>query len=177
MGFFDELKKLTRPYDEDSEELFITGRADERVVGEDAPENGRLDSFFEKEEPVQEEQPIAHQPRFGRREKAEAREKEARQGAARQAGAAGLFLANLSSLEEVNDAADQLIAGRTVLLNLEKADQFNARRLLDFFAGMVYAMDGKLKRVSAKAYLIAPDKSPLEGGGESDEIENSAAHF
>lgn len=74
--------------------------------------------------------------------------------------------------------ADHLIAGRTVVLNLEATNKETARRLIDFLMGVAYSIDGDLKKVSNNTYVITPknvavsgdpfrDKS-AEGEGEGD---------
>ena len=65
----------------------------------------------------------------------------------------------LSKPEEFEDAqeiADNLIAKRTVLLNIENLDKDLSRRLIDFLSGVAYAQGGNIKRVANRTYIITP---------------------
>ena len=53
--------------------------------------------------------------------------------------------------------ADHVINRRTVILNLEETNKETARRLLDFLAGVAYAIQGQVEKVSGKTFVIAPN--------------------
>ena len=59
--------------------------------------------------------------------------------------------------DNVNQIADHVINRRTVILNLEETNKETARRLLDFLNGVAYAIQGQVKRVSDKTFVIAPN--------------------
>lgn len=61
-----------------------------------------------------------------------------------------------ASFDEVGDIADHLIAGRTVVLNLELLDQGSIIRMLDFLNGVTYSTDGDIKNVSKNTFIITP---------------------
>jgi len=57
-----------------------------------------------------------------------------------------------------NQIADHVILNRrTVILNLEETPKETARRLLDYLAGVAYAIQGQVKRLSDKTYVVAPN--------------------
>ncbi len=58
--------------------------------------------------------------------------------------------------DEAADIADHLRERRPVLMNLEKTQKETSRRLIDFLSGVAYALDGKIRRVSANTYIITP---------------------
>lgn len=58
--------------------------------------------------------------------------------------------------EDVSDIADCLKEKRTVVMSLENAETKTARRIIDFLSGVTYAQEGKMKRVSASSYLLVP---------------------
>lgn len=60
------------------------------------------------------------------------------------------------SYEEVSVAADSLIAGCTVVLNMEALDKPTMMRMLDFLNGVTYCFDGEIKRVSPTTFIITP---------------------
>lgn len=60
------------------------------------------------------------------------------------------------NFESVTLVADQLLAGRTVVLNMEEANQDLLRHILDFCSGVVYAVHGNMKRAGASTYILTP---------------------
>ncbi len=61
------------------------------------------------------------------------------------------------SFSEVSDIADHLIAGCTVVLNLEKLDPKATLRMLDFLNGVTYTTDGEIKKIAQSTYIITPN--------------------
>ena len=61
-----------------------------------------------------------------------------------------------TSFEEVSAIADHLIAGCTVVLNLELLDKAATVRMLDFLNGVTYTKDGEIKNVAANTFIITP---------------------
>lgn len=61
-----------------------------------------------------------------------------------------------ANYEEVSTVADHLIAGCTVVLNLELLDRSSIMRMLDFLNGVTYTMDGEIKNVAQNTYIITP---------------------
>ena len=60
------------------------------------------------------------------------------------------------SYEEVSDVADNLLAGCTVVLNMEALDKPVIFRMLDFLNGVTYCTDGEIKKVAASTFIITP---------------------
>jgi cell division inhibitor SepF len=60
------------------------------------------------------------------------------------------------SYEEVRTVADNLIAGCTVVLNVEALDKPVIFRMLDFLNGVTYCLDGEIKRVAPSTFIITP---------------------
>ena len=77
---------------------------------------------------------------------------------------------------ETSEIADELNKKNIVILNLEKTDKAESRRILDFLSGVAYANEGKIKRVSTSTYLITPYNVDLMGD-LIDELENSGLYF
>jgi cell division inhibitor SepF len=46
--------------------------------------------------------------------------------------------------------------GTPVIMNLSEMDDGDAKRLVDFAAGLVFAMRGTIERVTAKVFLLSP---------------------
>ena len=60
------------------------------------------------------------------------------------------------SYAEVSSVADNLLAGCTVVLNLEVLDQAQILRMLDFLNGVTYCTEGEIKRVAQSTFIITP---------------------
>lgn len=171
MGFLDELKKMTRPYDDD-------------------------DEFFDDED---EAIPVAEEPAPAR--PAQARPAQARPAAARRPAPAPSYaprgdsraadkVVNLNNgggqlkvvvaapkqFEAASEIAEHLRDRRAVLLNLEKTDPAVARRLIDFLSGVAYAQDGKIRRVASATYIITPFNVDLMGD-QLDDMESGEFHL
>lgn len=58
--------------------------------------------------------------------------------------------------QDVGDVADLLLRGCTVVLNLNLLDHASITRMLDFLNGVTYCLDGEIKRVSPKTFIITP---------------------
>lgn len=161
MGFFDELKKLTKPYADDE------------------------DDYDEYEDEVDEEYD----------EPAEAPVR--RPAAPSYAGSTGMDtrrngsnkVVNINTtaqlqvvivkperFDNVSEIADHLREKHAVLLNLENTERNIARRLVDFLSGCAYALDGKIKKVAASAYLITPFNVEIVGD-LVEELENSGMYL
>lgn len=59
-----------------------------------------------------------------------------------------------------NDApviCDNLKRNKTVVVNLEKADFEEGRKIFDFLNGAVYAIDGTIQKISENVFILAPD--------------------
>ena len=61
------------------------------------------------------------------------------------------------SIDEIFSIADYLLAGCTVVLNLELLDGPVITRMLDFLNGVTYTQNGEIKNVSPGTYIITPN--------------------
>ena len=68
-----------------------------------------------------------------------------------------LKIAKLTAFnEQVMEVADHLIAGRPVVLNLEGASKEATKRIIDFFSGVAYTVQGQLKVIAGSIYIVTP---------------------
>ena len=155
MGFFNELKKLTRPYEDEDEEFEdFSPRAPEkmpvtprtatpaRTVFQDSAAEKRDNKVVNIHATTQLQVVLVKPERF----------------------------------ENAAEIADHLREKRTVVLNLEQTNKDIARRLIDFLSGVAYAQDGKIKKVAVNTYLITPYNVDLMGD-LLDELENNGLYF
>lgn len=66
------------------------------------------------------------------------------------------------NFESVPQIADHLLGKRTVVLNLEDADEATSRRIIDFLFGVAYSINGSLKKIASKAYVITPNNVDVD---------------
>ena len=155
MGFLSELKKLTRPYDDDDEEF---------------------DDFKPKavdEIPVAPRTPAQARSSYGGFEERRDNNKVVNIHATAQLQ---VVLVKPERFENAAEVADHLREKRTVVLNLEQTNKDIARRLIDFLSGVAYAQDGKIKKVAVSTYIITPYNVDLLGD-LIDELENNGLYF
>lgn len=72
------------------------------------------------------------------------------------------ILCKPDSRDAMFGVADDVLDGKAVILNLEKV-QKDQKRIIDFLGGVVYALDGSVKKVSDYTYLIAPGGIDITG--------------
>lgn len=163
MAFLDELKKITRPYDED-EDFYEEDAGQEEfddISAQISEEPDELENFGEAKEP-------AFRNVFKREPKAEPK--------APEKGKSKLIISNPETFEEAAEIADNLREKCAILMNIENAPREVQRRLIDFLSGVAYALGGKIKRVSAQAYIITPTNVDIVGNA-LDDFENSGFYF
>lgn len=71
-------------------------------------------------------------------------------------GALKMQLLRPMDFSEATRVADCLKAGQAVVLNLENMEERDARRMIDYVAGVLYAVDGKIERPAQKTFLLTP---------------------
>ena len=79
------------------------------------------------------------------------------------------------NFEQALSVIDYMVAGRTVILNLEDVDRSICRRIMDFMSGAAYALNLSIKKSAATSYIIAP--SEVGVSGEIFETPNSDEEY
>ena len=165
MGLLDELKRLTKPYDDDEDEFFGAPSdelEEEPVVA--APKAERRNPFGTGES------------MFSFEEKAVAPKKDNKVVNIQTTTAVQVVLAKPERFEQAAEIADHLREKRTVVMNLETTNKDIARRLVDFLSGVAYANDGKIKKVAINTYIITPFNVDIMGD-LIDELENNGVYI
>ena len=161
MGFLDEFKRLAHPYEDEEEDDFeddfdASPRPIERRERERAPRNEPAYSS-----PVMDELEARRSNKVVN---------------IRAATQLQVVLVKPERFDNVSEIADHLRDKHSVLLNLENTDRNIARRLVDFLSGCAYAVDGKIKKVAASAYLLTPYNVEIVGD-LVEELENNGVYF
>ena len=165
MSILDNFKNALRPYDDDE---YIENEATEEETAAFEPEP--------EPQPQPEPQPEYSEPKpkFGKKEhKAYAA---AQSAPAPEKARTRLMLITPEDFDEAAAIADNLKDRRAVLMNVEKTDNATARRLIDFLSGVVYALGGKIMRISAQAYVLTPTNVDIVGDGMAD-LESAGLYF
>lgn len=126
MSFFDELKRLARPYEDEEDDEF-----------EDEFDTTSV--------------PRANVPRTVEPERRNNKVVNIHTTTQLQ-----VVLVKPERFENASEIADHLRDKRTVVLNLEQTDKNIARRLIDFLSGVAYANEGTIKKVALSTYIITP---------------------
>ena len=169
MGFLDELKRLTHPYEDEMEDDYDE---EEELYDED-------DAADMAPPPPAREEPVRR------------REREYQEPPRQQApqGNPGGKVVNIHATTQIQvvlvkpkrydnaaEIANHLRDKRTVVLNLEETDENVERRLLDFLSGVAYAQEGEIKKVAKQTFLVTPYNVRFEGD-LLDELENGKIFF
>lgn len=64
---------------------------------------------------------------------------------------------------EAQDVADQLKNRRAVVVNLQRIQHDQAKRIVDFLSGTVYAIGGDIQKIGANIFLCTPDNVDVSG--------------
>ena len=173
MGFFDGIKKLTQPFEED-DDFYDDDEASTPLPvdsQQEAPAPEKKSSFFSSGSEPQ----SAPQQSFTPKAKREPRENKVV-----DLGPSGqqmkVVLVSPDSFEAAAEIADQLREKRPVLMNLEKTQKDVARRLIDFLSGVAYDLEGKIKRVASNTYIITPYNVDIMGA-DSEEPDSGELYF
>jgi cell division inhibitor SepF len=167
MGFLDELKRLTKPYDEDDDEYF--GEPSEvmdepTVVAPRAERTERRNPFGDYSSASSDlvERPVT--------------KRDNKVVNIHTTTSVQVVLSKPERFEQAAEIADHLRDGRTVVMNLETTNKDVARRLVDFLSGVAYALDGKIKKVAINTYIITPYNVDIMGD-LIDELENNGVYL
>ncbi|NBJ68481.1 MULTISPECIES: cell division protein SepF [Clostridia] len=64
---------------------------------------------------------------------------------------------------EAQEIADNIVNRRAVVINLQRMDNQQAMRIVDFLSGTVYAVNGDIQKLGAKTFLCTPDNVNVTG--------------
>jgi cell division inhibitor SepF len=67
--------------------------------------------------------------------------------------------------------------GTPVIMNLTDMDDADAKRLVDFSAGLIFGLHGAIERVTAKVFLLSPSHVEVSGEAPAAEPTTRAGFF
>ena len=172
MGLFDELKKLTKPYDDEDDEYEddYNHRSSDKIP---IPQTQTPPVTRNQSQASNRNTNAFSRSGFDFDDKQDRKNKVVNIHATTQLQ---VILVKPDRFENAAEIADHLREKRTVVLNLESTNKDIARRLLDFLSGVTYAQDGKIKKVAVSTYMITPYNVDIMGD-LIDELENNGLYF
>ena len=155
MSFFDELKRLARPYEDEDEEMYDEDDFAPVSTAKESPrERSRGDRDLDRDSDRRSNKVVNIHTTTQLQ----------------------VVLVSPTRFENASEIADHLRDKRTVVLNLEQTDKNIARRLIDFLSGVGYANEGTIKKVALSTYIITPYNVEILGD-LIDELENNGLYF
>lgn len=64
---------------------------------------------------------------------------------------------------EVKEIADLLLANQAVILNFNRIEKNEAKKIVDFLMGTIYAIEGDMQRVGNEIFLCTPKNVEIDG--------------
>lgn len=87
---------------------------------------------------------------------------------------AKMILVEPRAYSESQQIADHLKRRNSVVVNLKRVTNDQARRIIDFLSGTLYAIGGELQRLGNGIYLCTPKNVNVEGRISDEESEKKA---
>lgn len=74
-----------------------------------------------------------------------------------------LILCEPRHYSDAQDIADNLRHRRPVVVNLHRVEKDQAKRIIDFLSGTVYALNGDIQKVGDTIFVCTPDHVDIQG--------------
>ena len=78
-------------------------------------------------------------------------------------GSGKMILLEPRAFSESQQIADHLKKRNTVVVNMKRVTQEQAKRIIDFLSGTVYAIGGDLQKIGSGIFLCTPKNVNVEG--------------
>ena len=177
MSIMDELKKLTRPYDDDEtliddaddgmdldaeEPTYarptaapaaapVSTPAPDPIIGVNSSMNAGVGASYAVNEMPRASAPI-------------------NMGAAPDTSKYRVVLVKPEEFDAATAIAKHICQGDTVILNCEDTNEQVARRVIDFLSGCAFALDGSIKKASSNVIIIAPRDVGVDDAKDGDQL-------
>ena len=188
MGFMDELKKLTQPYDDDDDFFEGANESERSSAAAVSAAQMQFENAF-GEESVSNAEPAEKKPSskgteggglfgaFGSRRSQQKPRSPLRERTVNFGGSdTQVILFNPKTFDEAGELVGHMLRSRSVVMTLEGLPTENARRLLDFMSGIAFALEGKITPISAKTYFVTPQNVNVLGA-QDDSAESGGDYL
>ena len=85
-------------------------------------------------------------------------------------GNSKMILLEPRAYSESQQIADHLKMRNTVVVNLKRVTSDQAKRIIDFLAGTIYAIGGDLQKIGGGIFLCTPKNVNVEGSISEDDV-------
>ena len=79
------------------------------------------------------------------------------------------------SYSEARTIGEQYRDGTPVIMNLTEMEEADAKRLVDFAAGLAFALRGSIEKVAPKVFMLLPAEADI-AGGSAHALEDARAY-
>ncbi len=93
----------------------------------------------------------------------------------REGRKAKVFIAEPKEFDEIQGIADNFKNDIPIIVNLQQVDQDISKRIIDFCSGLTYALEGDIKKVADRVFLITP--SNIEVNSKENEFLSEEGFF
>ena len=170
MSIMDELKKLTRPYDDDSalidEEMDLDSGLDQAAFTR--PAAAAPVATTVAPQPQQPAAPVEAPISMGVPTAGINNTAPISMGIAQDVKKYRVVLVKPEEFDSASTIAAHYCKGETVILNLEDTEKETARRVLDFLSGCAFALKGNISKAAERVYIISPRDVGVETPEEDD---------
>lgn len=83
-------------------------------------------------------------------------------------GSTKLVLLEPRAFSEAQQIADQLKSRNTVVVNLKRVTKDQAKRIVDFLSGTIYAIGGDLQKIGNGIFVCTPNNINVQGRISND---------
>lgn len=87
-------------------------------------------------------------------------------------GNSKMILLEPRAYSESQQIADHLKARNTVVVNLKRVTSDQAKRIVDFLSGTIYAIGGDLQKIGGGIFLCTPKNVNVEGTISEEDAKN-----
>lgn len=74
-----------------------------------------------------------------------------------------VVLSEPRNYNEAQEIADNVVNRRAVVINLQRVDHEQAKRIVDFLSGTVYAVSGDIQKLGEQTFLCTPENVDVSG--------------
>lgn len=153
MGLFGKFVDSIRLSDNEDDDYFLDNDYEEDKPARKGLFGGKKDDDYYDD--IEEEEAPQSKPRFiggGRSSKVVPMKKNME-----------VSMIKPTSMDDSKEICDYLLAGKSVVLNMEGLHTEIAQRIIDFTSGATYSMNGNLQKISNYIFIVTPKSVDISG--------------
>ena len=160
MGVFDKFLDIMKLNDDeyDDDDFY-----DDEFEDDDFDEKPRRSLFNKKSKEEYDDFDIQEDKRYAPANSGNNKVTPMRQPSSRRNANMEVCVVKPTSVDDSREITETLLAGRTVILNLEGMDLEIAQRIIDFISGATFAISGNLQKISNYIFLVTPTNVDISG--------------